>query len=58
MLRITLKRSAIGRPEKQKRILKALGLTRMHKTVIKMDNPQIKGMVKAVSHLVQVEEEE
>jgi large subunit ribosomal protein L30 len=56
MLRITLKRSAIGRPEKQRRILRALGLTRLHKTVIKEDNPQIKGMIKAVSHLVHVEE--
>lgn len=57
MLRITLKRSAIGRPERQKRILRALGIKRLHKTVVKENNPQIKGMIKAVSHLVHVEEE-
>lgn len=57
MLRITLKRSAIGRPERQRRILRALGLTRLNKTVIKEDHPQIRGMIKAVSHLVHVEEE-
>lgn len=57
MIKITLKRSAIGRPEKQRKTLKALGLTRLHKTIVKPDNPQIRGMVKVVSHLVQVEEE-
>lgn len=58
MLRITLKRSVIGRPEKQRKILRALGLTKPHKTTIKPDNPQTRGMVRAVSHLIQIEEEE
>lgn len=58
MLRITLKRSAIGRPEKQRRTLRALGLNRLHKTIIKPDTPQIRGMVRAVFHLIQVEEKE
>lgn len=57
MLRITQIKSGIGRPERQKRTLRALGLKRLNKTVLKKDSPQIKGMIRAVSHLVQVEEE-
>lgn len=54
-LKITLTRSPIGFSKTQKRTVRALGLTKMHKTVIQPDNPQIRGMVKAVSHLVTVE---
>ncbi len=55
MLRITLKRSYIGKPEKLKRVLRALGLRRIGHTVIKPDVPSIRGMVQKVSHLVEVE---
>ncbi len=54
-LRITLKRSPIGAPEVQKRTVRALGLTRMHKAVVRPDNDAIRGMVRAVEHLVTVE---
>jgi len=54
-LKITLTRSPIGFNEKQKRTVRALGLTKMHKTVVQPDNDQIRGMVRAVSHLVRVE---
>lgn len=57
MLRITQKKSAIGKPERQKRILRALGIKRLNRSVLQKDSPQIKGMIRAVSHLVQVEEE-
>jgi large subunit ribosomal protein L30 len=53
-LKITLTRSAIGLNETQKRTAKALGLTRMHKTVVRPDNPQIRGMVFSIKHLVTV----
>jgi large subunit ribosomal protein L30 len=53
-LKITLVRSAIGLNETQKRTAKALGLTRMHKTVVRPDNPQIRGMVFSIKHLVAV----
>jgi large subunit ribosomal protein L30 len=53
-LKITLTRSAIGLNETQKRTAKALGLTRMHKTVVRPDNPQVRGMVFAIKHLVTV----
>jgi large subunit ribosomal protein L30 len=43
-----------GRPEKQRKILRGLGLTRMHKTVTLYDTPQILGAVRKVEHLVEV----
>ena len=55
-IRIKLVKSGIDRPERQKRTLKALGLTKMNRTVEVEATPQIKGMVSAVNHLVQVEE--
>ena len=55
-LRITQIRSTIKRNIKQKRTIEALGLRRLHHTVEHPDVPQIRGMVKAVAHLVRVEE--
>jgi large subunit ribosomal protein L30 len=54
-LKVTLTRSPIGFEESQKRTVRALGLTRMNKTVVRPDNPQVRGMLNAVSHLVKVE---
>ena len=54
-LRITQVRSAISRVQKQRRTLKALGIHRMHHTVEHPDIPQIRGMLKVISHLVVVE---
>jgi len=54
-LRVTQVKSGINRPEKHKIILKGLGLTRMHKTVILLDTPAIRGMIRRVSHLVNVQ---
>jgi len=55
-LRITQLRSGLGRPEKQRRTLRALGLRRHQQTVIHTDNPAIRGMIFQVQHLLQVEE--
>lgn len=52
-LRITWKRSSIGRPEVQKRTVRALGLKKLNQTVEHEDTPQIRGMVNKVSHLVE-----
>jgi large subunit ribosomal protein L30 len=54
-LKVTQIRSGINRPEKQKLTLKGLGLTRLHRTVLLNDTPAIRGMIRAVSHLVKVE---
>ena len=55
-LKITLVKSMIGRPEKHRRVLRGMGLTKMHRTVELKDTASIRGMVNAVSHLVKVEE--
>ena len=54
-IRVTQVKSRIGRPERQKRTLAALGLKKMNQTVEHEATPQILGMVDAVSHLVSVE---
>lgn len=56
-LKITLKRSPIGRAKDQKATLLGLGLRRMHQTVEREDTPSIRGMVKKVIHLVEVQEQ-
>ena len=55
-LKITLVKSPIGAVPKQKATVKALGLTKMHKTVEMPDNGAVRGKVAAVRHLVKVEE--
>lgn len=55
-LKITQIHSTIKRQESQKRTMQALGIRRMNQSVIQPDNPQIRGMVFKVKHLVQVEE--
>ena len=56
MLKITLVKSMIARPEKHRKVLKGMGLTKVNKTVQLEDTPAIRGMVKKVSHLVKAEE--
>lgn len=55
-LKITLKRSVIGRPQSQRKTVQALGLTKVNSSVVKPANGAVKGMIKAVSHLVDVKE--
>jgi len=55
-LEITLTRSTIGRPEDQKVTVKTLGLRKLNQTVVKEDNPAIRGMVNKVAHLLTVKE--
>jgi len=55
-LKVTLRRSAINRPERQKRTLKALGLTKLNRSVELKDTPEVRGMIKRVQHLLSVEE--
>jgi len=54
-LRITLVRSPIGFDVRQKRIVKSLGLRRMHQTVEHDDAPWIRGMLVKVGHMLKVE---
>lgn len=53
-IKIKLIRSKIGKTEKQKRTIEALGLRKIGQIVEKEDTPQIRGMIKKVSHMVEV----
>ena len=54
-LKITWEKSYIGCPQSQRRIIKSLGLRRLHHSVIHGDTLSIRGMVNKVIHLVSVE---
>jgi large subunit ribosomal protein L30 len=55
-VKITLVKSGIDRPIRQKKTLNALGLTKMHRSVEVEHTVQIKGMINVVKHLVEVKE--
>ena len=52
---VRLTRSGIGRPEKQRVVLRGMGLTKLHKVVELPDTPQTRGMIEKVKHLVTIE---
>ena len=54
-LKITQVRSTIGTRWKQRESLRTLGLRRIRHTVVREDNPQTRGLIAVVSHLVEVE---
>ena len=55
-VKVTLKRSLIGRPETQRRTDRALGLRKINSVVELPDNPAIRGQLHKVEHLIKVEE--
>jgi large subunit ribosomal protein L30 len=55
-LEITWKKSAIGRPDRQARTIRALGLHKLNQTVEHEDSPQVRGMIQSVLHLVELKE--
>jgi large subunit ribosomal protein L30 len=57
-LRVTLRRSLIGHPKDQRQTARALGLTRVNRTVVRPDNPAVRGMIAKIGHLVRIEEVE
>lgn len=57
-LKITLVKSVNGRLEKQIKTVQALGLKKLHSSVVREDNDAIRGMIFVVKHLVKVEEVE
>lgn len=54
-LRITLVRSLIGYPLRQRETAKGLGLRKINSQVVRPDRPEVRGMIAKVSHLVKVE---
>jgi large subunit ribosomal protein L30 len=57
-LKVTQTKSKIGGTQPQRDTLRSLGLKRLGQVVVKEDRPEIRGMVRAVAHLVTVEEVE
>ena len=56
VVKVTLKRSAIGRTPRQVQTLESMGLRRLNQTVELQDNPSTRGMIAKVAHLVAVGE--
>ncbi len=56
LLKVTLTKSMIGRPEKHRRVLCGMGLTKLNKTVELKNTPSVWGMINKVLHLVKAEE--
>ena len=56
VLKVTLVKSMIGRPETHRRVLRGMGLKRINQTVELQDTPAVRGMVQKVCHLVKAEE--
>ncbi|MBZ0160424.1 50S ribosomal protein L30 [Candidatus Methylomirabilis sp.] len=55
-LRIILRKSKIGHPAHQTRVLAGLGLRRLNESVVRADTPTIRGMIRKVIHLVDVQQ--
>lgn len=58
MLKITQMRSGIGRQDKHRRTLRALGIKRHQQSVVHEDSPAIRGMINQISFMVDVHEVE
>lgn len=56
MLKITQVKSYVGRPEKQRKVLRGLGLGKMNRSVVLEDRAEVRGMINKISHLVEFEE--
>jgi len=54
MLNIKLVKSIIGRTEKQRAIVKGLGLTKLNSEVVKEDRPEIRGMINKIDFMLEV----
>ncbi len=55
-LKITQVKSTIDRSKRQKGTMEALGIKKVYRSVVHEDSPSLRGMIKAVNHLITVEE--
>ena len=55
-LKITQIRGTAGTKQNQKDSLRTLGLKRRHQSVVRPDTPEVRGLINAVRHMVEVEE--
>jgi len=56
LIKIVLKKSIIGRTEKQRRVIRGLGLRKLNSEVIREKRPEILGMIAKVDFLLEVTE--
>ncbi len=54
-IRITLKRSPIGTPQKHRLVLHGLGLRKIRQSVVRPDTSQVRGMIHKVGYLLEVQ---
>jgi large subunit ribosomal protein L30 len=54
-VRITLKRSPIGTPERHRLVLRGLGLRKIRQSVVRPDTSQVRGLIHQVSYLLEVQ---
>jgi large subunit ribosomal protein L30 len=52
---VTYRKSAIGYPQRQKDTIRALGFHRLYSSIEQDDTPSVRGMIRRVAHLVEVE---
>jgi large subunit ribosomal protein L30 len=57
-VKITLVKGQVGVPRKLRKVLTGLGLRKTNRSVIRQDNPSIRGMIFKVKHMVEVTEVE
>ncbi|MGZ8365230.1 MAG: 50S ribosomal protein L30 [Nitrospira sp.] len=53
-VRVTLRRSPIGTPDRHRLVLRGLGLRRIRQTVVHPDTPQVRGLIQKVGYLLEV----
>jgi len=53
-VRITLKRSPIGTPQRHRLVLRGLGLRKIRQSVVRPDTPQVRGLIHKVGYLLEV----
>lgn len=53
-IKIKLKKSPIGTPEKHKRTVEALGFKKLGQVIEKQDNPQIRGMIAKIDYMIEI----
>ena len=54
-VRITLKRSPIGTPQRHRLVLRGLGLRKIRQSVVRPDTPQVRGPIHRVGYLLEVQ---
>lgn len=55
-LKVTLHHGYVGQTKRQRETLRTLGLRKIHQSVVRPDNPSVRGLIAKVAHLVSVEE--